>query len=204
MAFTRADIRGFIRQQVDPSSATINDTDLNSMIGEAVQQVSSLLPIRFVSSTTPTGTAVTLSARLRFIESVKITNTYNDPLHQAHSGFTTDYYHPETLIDTTLFTFGQTLSGETVEIIYYAETSQTDNDAADFALPDQHAPVIILLVLAWANTSLFMLSTAVADDIAIISRLLSTADDAWDEYFIALATAVSEWERAADNVYQLA
>jgi hypothetical protein len=203
MALTRADIRGHIRQQVDPATATLTNGDLDDIIEECVLQVSSLLPIRQTFSDTVTGTTATLTGRARFIESVDVAGTYWDPLHQAEQAFASGYYHAETLTDTTLITFGASLSSASVTIVYYADTTQTDTDGSDFALPDQHAPVIILLALAWANTALFMQELADATDLAIVSRLLSTADDLWDEYFAALATAVAEWEIAADEIFEL-
>lgn len=203
MALTRADIRSHIRQQLDPSSATLSDGDLDDILEESVLQVSPLLPIRQTYSGTETGTTVTLTGRARFIESVDVDGTYWDPLHQAEQAFDTGYYHAEILTDTTLITFGESLSAASVTIIYYADTTQTDSDGADFALPDQHAPIIILLALAWGNTALFMQELANGTDLAIVSRLLSTADDLWDEYLAALATAVSEWENAADEIFDL-
>lgn len=209
MALTRADIRAHIRQQVDPAASTLTNGDLDDIIAEAVQQVSPLLPIRQTYTATVTGTAVSLAGRARFIESVIVAGEEWEALHQSEIDFTVvgeanaGYYHPETMIDTTLITFGAMLSGTSVSITYYADTTQTDNDSADFALPDQHAPVIILLALAWANTALFMQQLANSADIAIVSRLLSTADDLWDEYFAALATAVSQWETAADEIFEL-
>lgn len=203
MALTRANIRSHIRQQVDPSTATLTDADLDDIIEECVLQVSPLLPIRQTHTATVTGTTTTLTGRARFIESVLVDGTYWKPLHQSEQAFATGYYHPELLTDTTLITFGATLTSADVTIVYYADTTQTDSDAADFALPDQHAPVVILLALAWANTALFMQKLAAAADLAIVSRLLSTADDLWDEYFVSLATAVARWEAAADELFDL-